>query len=154
MSKSMMFALVSVVSVCLIADSAQAGWRRNRCGCAPACQPAYVAPVCSSAPSCDAAPACQSCAASSNAAIISEPAPLPVTTSQSGTAVAATSSNSTYQSFSYEPGSDTPATTTAPLSAAPVAITSVPVPVYRAYRQPTSSFYDSVRGDRKVRGLQ
>lgn len=40
-----------------------------------------------------------------------------------------------YQSFSYEPG------------AAPQVM---PAPVYRMNRQP--SFYDSVRGDRKMRG--
>ena len=40
-----------------------------------------------------------------------------------------------YQSFSYEPG-------TAP---------RVSAPAYRTSRQP--SFYDSVRGDRKIRGI-
>lgn len=40
-----------------------------------------------------------------------------------------------YQSFSYEPG-------TAP---------RISAPAYRTSRQP--SFYDSVRGDRKIRGI-
>src|SRR5262249_55533817 len=47
-----------------------------------------------------------------------------------------TNRGTTYQSFSYEPGT-APRLSTAPAN--------------RTYRQP--SFYDSVRGDRKVRGL-
>ncbi len=53
-------------------------------------------------------------------------------------------SGSRYQSFSYEPDAAQPMTSTSARTT---------VPSYRTYRQPSTSFYDSVRGDRKVRSL-
>ena len=70
------------------------------------------------------------------------------------------SSSNSYESYSYEPDASRQVT--------PVAASVIPTPVYvsqpmatssvmpanRTYRQPSTTFYDSVRGDRKIRGLQ
>lgn len=81
-----------------------------------------------------------SCAAPASGSAPSAPAADP----HAGMDMKEANKGSTYQSFSYEPGT---------LQSG----TAAPVPTYRTAapmtRQPTNSFYDSVRGDRKVRGL-
>lgn len=80
-------------------------------------------------PSC-AAPACAAAATAAPA----DP--------HSGMKMSQSNAGSTYQSFSYEPGASQP------MMSAPVQNVG---PAYRTYRQPSSSFYDSIRGDKKVR---
>ena len=164
MSKSILLALVSVASVAIAFENADARCCRNRCGRVSRCQTS-CAPVCSasityvSAPIYTSAPACQSCSASINsttpvAVASSAMQPEPIISSSTN------SSSNSYESYSYEPDASRQVT--------PVAASVIPTPVYvsqpmatssvmpanRTYRQPSTTFYDSVRGDRKIRGLQ
>ena len=111
MSKSILFALLSVAGPCLSTGQAFACGRGACCNSAVACAPSCAAPV-------NGAPA--------------DP--------HAGMQMPQANRGAAYQSFSYEPG------TAAPMMAAPA-----PAIMYRANR-PSSSFYDSVRGDRKFRG--
>ena len=104
MSKSILFALLSVAGPCLSTGQAFA-CGRGAC-CTTACAPSCAAPA-------TGAPA--------------DP--------HAGMQMPQANRGAAYQSFSYEPG------TAAPMMSAP----------YRSTRQ-SSSFYDSVRGDRKIRG--
>ena len=111
MSKSILFALLSVAGPCLSTGQAFACGRGACCTSAAACAP--------------------SCAAPATGATADPHAGMQMPQANRGAA---------YQSFSYEPG------TAAPMMSAPA-----PNTMYRANR-PSSSFYDSVRGDRKIRG--
>ena len=124
MSKSILFGLLVVTGSSLGASEVFA-CGGARCGSVAAC----------AAPSC-AAPACAAPAttAPQNAA---------PTDPHAGMKMSQSNSSRTYQSFSYEPGASQS------MSTAPVQSMA---PAYRTYRQPSSSsFFDSVRGDKKVR---
>ena len=109
MTKSILFALVSVAGSVVCADSALACGRQACCATSSAC----VAPSCG-------APA---------GATADPHAGLQMTQANRGTS---------YQSFSYEPG------------AVPQMLSA---PANRPMMRPSApSFYDSVRGDRKIRG--
>ena len=127
MTKSILLALLTVAGSAVCSEQAFACGRRS--GCAMANSPM--------APSC-AAPASESVPAATTA-----PA-APSADPHGGMNMTQANKSGAYQSFSYEPGSSQPAV-------------AAPVRTYRAaapmMRQPSNSFYDSVRGDRKVRGL-
>ena len=106
MSKSILFALLSVAGPCLSTGHAFA-CGRGAC-CTTACAP--------------------SCAAPATGATADPHAGMQMPQANRGSA---------YQSFSYEPG------TAAPMMSAPATMSRTNRP---------SSFYDSVRGDRKIRG--
>ena len=91
--------------------------------CGGRCGTSYAAPSC-------AAPACTA------------PANGAPTDPQAGVKMSQSNTSRTYQSFSYEPG------TSQPMMSNPVQNVG---PAYRSYRQPSSSFFDSIRGDKKVR---
>ena len=110
MTKSILFALVSIAGSAVCADSALACGRQACCATSSAC----------------VAPSCGARAAGASA----DP--------HAGMQMPQANRGPSYQSFSYEPG------------AAPQMLSA---PAYRPMmRQSSPSFYDSVRGDRKIRG--
>lgn len=124
MSKSILFALLAVTGSSLGASELLA-CGGARCASVAAC----------TAPSC-AAPAC----AAPTATAPENAAP---TDPHAGMKMSQSNSSRMYQSFSYEPGSSQSMMTSPMPSVAPA---------NRTYRQPlSSSFYDSIRGDKKVR---
>ena len=101
MSKSILFALLSVAGPCLSTGQAFACERGADCNSAANCAPSCAAP-------------------------------------QPGMQMSQANRGAAYQSISYKPG------TAAPMMSAPATMSRT--------NRPSSSFYDSVRGDRKIRG--
>ena len=128
MTKSILLALLTVTGSAVSTEQAFACGRGS--GCAIVNSPM--------APSC-AAPASGSVPAATTA-----PAVPAAADPHAGMNMTQANKSGAYQSFSYEPGSSQPA------FAAPVRTYRTPAPVMR---QPSNTFYDSVRGDRKVRGF-
>lgn len=97
---------------------------------------ASEADACGRGSCCAATTACAapSCAAPAGGTAPADP--------HTGMNMSQTNRGSTYQSFSYEPG------VTRPAGAAPMYSTPRPM-----MRQSAPSFYDTIRGDRKARGI-